>query len=83
MMNNKRPSQVKKAIQYMETHGSITSREAFIHLGIMSFPKRICEMKNEYGILVGYVWESGVDEEGNKWRAKRYHIVAKPKEVGA
>ena len=82
MMNNKRPSQVKKAIQYMEIHGSITSREAFIELGIMSFPKRICEMR-EYGIITGYTWESGVNEDGTPWRAKRYHIVAKPEEVTA
>lgn len=82
MMNNKRPSQVKKAIEYMEIHGSITSREAFIHLGIMSFPKRICEMR-EYGVIVGYVWESGVNDDGTVWRAKRYHIVAKPEEVTA
>ena len=81
MENNKRPSQVKKAIEYMEVHGSITSREAFIKLGIMSLPKRICEMKNEHGICIGYVWESGVNEDGTHWRAKRYHIIAKPKEV--
>lgn len=80
MENNKRPSQVKKAIAYLQAHGSITSREAFIKLGIMSFPKRICEMK-EYGIIVGYTWESGVTDDGQPWRAKRYHIVAMPDEV--
>ena len=82
MENNKRPAQVDKAIRYMQTKGSITSREAFIELGIMSFPKRICEMK-KYGYLVGYEWESGVDENGNKWRSKRYYIIASPEEVTA
>ena len=80
MENNKRPSQVKKAIAYMQVHGSITSREAFIKLGIMSFHKRICEMR-EYGIITGYKWESGVTEEGQPYRVKRYHIVAMPEEV--
>lgn len=81
MENNKRPSQVKKAIAYMQVHGSITSREAFIKLGIMSFPKRICEMQNEYGIVIGAKWESGVTEDGQPYRVKRYHIVAMPQEV--
>jgi hypothetical protein len=82
MENNKRPTQVKKAIDYMKLHGSITSREAFIYLGIMSFPKRICEMR-KYGIITGYVWESGMTEEGMPYRVKRYHIVAMPDEVTA
>jgi hypothetical protein len=80
MENNKRTSQVKKAIAYLQAHGSITSREAFIELGIMSFPKRICEMK-DYGVITGYVWENGVREDGSKYRVKRYHIVAMPEEV--
>lgn len=80
MENNKRPSQVKKAIAYIKEHGSITSREAFIKLRIMSFPKRICEMKN-YGYLTRAVWESGVDDEGNKFRVKRYYFIEEPKEL--
>lgn len=78
MENNKRPSQVKKAIEYIKEHGSITSREAFIKLRIMSFPKRICEMKN-YGYLTKSVWESGIDDEGNKFRVKRYYFIEEPK----
>ena len=82
MENNKRPSQVKKAIAYMQVHGSITSREAFIKLGIMSFPKRIQEMK-EYGVILGETWEEFEKEDGTKGRSKRWHIVAMPDEVTA
>lgn len=82
MENNKRPSQVKKAIAYMLKFGSISSKEAYEKLHIMSFPKRICEMK-DHGIITGYVWESGESEDGTKWRAKRWHIVAMPEEVTA
>ena len=81
MENNKRPTQVKQAIQYMQIHGSISSREAFL-LGIMSFPKRIQEMK-ESGILLGETWESFERDDGSKGRSKRWHIIAMPDEVGA
>lgn len=45
MENNKRPTQAKMALEYMKEHGSITSLEAIQELGIMSFPKRICELE--------------------------------------
>ena len=82
MENNKRTSQVKKAIAYLQAHGSISSREAFICLGIMSFPKRIQEMK-EYGIILGETWEEFKKDDGTRGRAKRWHIVAMPEEVTA
>jgi hypothetical protein len=82
MESNKRPTQVKKAIDYMLVNGSISSREAFIRLGIMSFPKRIQEMK-EYGIILGETWEAFEKDDGTKGRAKRWHIIAMPEEVGA
>ena len=82
MENNKRPSQVKKAIAYLQAHGSISSREAFIKLGIMSFPKRIQEMK-EYGVILGDEWEEFVKDDGTKGRSKRWYIIAMPEEVGA
>ena len=74
MENNTRPTQVKRAIAYIKEHGSITSREAFIHLRIMSFPKRICEMA-KIGFPTTFVWESGIDDEGNKYRVKRYYLA--------
>lgn len=80
MENNKRPTQVKKTIEYIKKYGSITSREAFIKLRIMSFPKRICELK-KYGYLTKSIWESGIDDDGNKFRVKRYYLIEEPKEV--
>ena len=81
MESNKRPRQVMQAIQYMQIHGSISSREAFL-IGIMSFPKRIQEMK-EYGIILGEKWESFERDDGSKGRAKRWHIIAMPEGVTA
>ena len=80
MENNKRQTQVDRAIDYIKLHGSISSREAFIKLRIMSFPKRICEM-NKQGYLTKSVWANFVDEDGNKGRAKRYYLIGQPQGV--
>ena len=74
MENNKRPAQVDRAIEYMKVHGSITSYEAWVELGIMSFPKRINEMHKQ-GVWTTFVWEKGIDKHGRKFRAKRYYLA--------
>jgi hypothetical protein len=74
MENNKRPAQVERAIAYMREHGSISSYEAMMELGIMSFPKRVCEMHKQ-GVFTTFVWEDGIDRYGRKFRAKRYYLA--------
>jgi hypothetical protein len=74
MENNKRPAQVERAIEYLKEHGSISSYEAMMELGIMSFPKRICEMHKQ-GVFTTFKWENGFDRNGRKFRAKRYYLV--------
>lgn len=37
--------QIDKVLDYLTEHGSITTREAVIELGIMSLPKRIEELR--------------------------------------
>ena len=39
-----RKTQRESIVEYLETHESITSLEAAIHLGIMDLPKRISEL---------------------------------------
>ena len=39
-----RKTQCERIVEYLDTHESITSLEAAIHLGIMDLPKRISEM---------------------------------------
>lgn len=80
MENNKRQAQVDRAISYMREHGSLTSLEAMTKLGILSFPKRVCEMKNQ-GFYITSRWESGESAYGNKFRVKRYFLIEEPKEV--
>ncbi len=79
MENNKRQAQVERAIAYMREHGSLTSLEALTNLGILSFPKRICEMKKQ-GFYVKSQWEHGESAFGNKYRVKRYYLIEEPKE---
>ena len=80
MENNRREAQVSRAISYMREHGSLTSLEALTELGILSFPKRICEMKQQ-GFYITTKWESGESQFGNKFRVKRYYLIEEPKEV--
>ena len=39
-----RKTQRERIVEYLDTHESITSLEAAIHLGIMDLPKRISEL---------------------------------------
>jgi hypothetical protein len=79
MKNNRRQAQVDRAISYMREHGSLTSLEALTELGILSFPKRICEMKKQ-GFYIKTKWESGEGRNG-KYRVKRYFLIEEPKEI--
>lgn len=74
MENNKREVQVDRAISYMREHGSLTSYEAVMELGIMSFPKRVCEMK-ERGFYIATKWENLINRYGKKIKVKRYFLI--------
>jgi hypothetical protein len=58
----------------MRANGSITSLEALEKLGIMSFPKRICELER-MGYIVKKKTETVVNRWGNKVTVKRYSLV--------
>ena len=73
-MNNKRTLQVDAAIEYMREHGSLTSLEALTELGILSFPKRVCEIKAR-GFYIKDKWEKGVSRYGTTYRIKRYYLI--------
>ena len=45
MENNKRPTQCERIKDYLEYHGSITSLQAIMDLGILRLASRISEMK--------------------------------------
>lgn len=43
---NKRVNQAMLVLDYMKRHGSITTFDAINDLGVLSCPKRICELRN-------------------------------------
>lgn len=74
MENNKRPTQANMALEYMREHGSITSLEAITELGIMSFPKRICELE-QMGYLIKKRSEMVTNRYGKRVMVKRYSLI--------
>lgn len=76
MENNRRPNQALRTLEYMREHGSITSFEADIHLGIISFPKRILELK-KMGYYITSKFEKVENRFGEKVKAKRYFLIEK------
>ena len=74
MESNKRPTQVKMALEYMREHGSITSLEAIQELGIMSLPKRICEL-DKMGYIIKKRKEMVTNRYGKRVIVKRYSLV--------
>jgi hypothetical protein len=75
MENNKRPIQAKLALEYMKEHGSITSLEGILELGIISLPKRICELE-KMGYLIKRNTEVVVDRYGKKTQYYKQFIDA-------
>lgn len=71
---NKRPNQTNRAIEYMKENGSLTNYEALVKLGIFSFAKRICEMR-ERGYIIKTEWEKVEDRFGKEVKVKRYYLL--------
>lgn len=46
-MENSRPTQCQRVLDYMEQHGGITQFEAMLELGVMRLASRISELKKE------------------------------------
>ena len=67
-------SQCKAIIQYMEKHGSITSREAMEKLGCMRLASRISDLKKS-GVRIGSIMETGKNRFGEDSRYSRYFLV--------
>ena len=80
MGNNKRPNQAMRTLAYLREHGSITSFEADIRLGIISFPKRILELK-QMGFYITSKFEKVENRFGEMVKAKRYYLIEEPKEA--
>ncbi len=65
--------QWRLAYQYMRDVGSLTSLKALTELGIISFPKRICEMGRQ-GIKVKKERITVIDRNNEEKRVIRYSL---------
>ena len=62
-------SQNNKILEYMEEHGSITSREAMMRLNVMRLASRICDLKKK-----GYPIVTDMETSANGARYARYSL---------
>ena len=67
-------TQTEKVKEYIDTHGSITSMEAFRDLKITRLAARISDLK-QMGINIGSTTEVSVNTWGEKSRYARYYII--------
>ena len=75
-------SQKLRILQYCDSHGSITAREAFEILEINSPRKRISEMRNSPFFDVETIWDSRVKADGTVAKFARYRIRAAKNQEG-
>lgn len=68
-----RPNQCMRIIEYMRANGKISSREAFYDLGIISFTKRISELRR-MGYKITDEWDNVQNRYGEWCRIKRYKL---------
>ena len=64
-------TQCEAIIKYIRDFGSITTRDAFLDLGIESLHRRMSDLK-EGGYKFGFCWEIGKNRYGKKVKWKRY-----------
>ena len=74
-MNKASKAQWWNAYLYMKEHGALTSLTALTELGIISFPKRICEMEKR-GIKIERRRISVIDRNGDVKQVNEYSLGA-------
>ena len=67
-------AQWQEAYEYMKNEGSLTSLTALTKLGIISFPKRICEMERR-NIKVNRKYIKVIDRNGEAKRVIEYSLA--------
>lgn len=73
MTGNSDPNQCALILDYLQKHGSITQREATIHLCVGRLPSRVFEMR-QMGIPIYGKMETGKNAMGKTCRYKRYFL---------
>ena len=66
-------TQKQRILNYMKRHGSITARDAFIHLGITKLATRVSEMSSD-GIEFEKEWIKGKNRWGEPEKHMKYTL---------
>ena len=66
--------QLKTILKHLNTTGSITNREAIVEYNIMSLPRRINDLEQDYGIQFHREMKS---HPVTRQRYTRYHLLTK------
>jgi len=66
-------NQKDRLLQYLEKHGTITTLESVMQLGIMDPQHYIMELRNENYNITDQ-WINGTNRVGRKIRYKRYRL---------
>ena len=69
---SKRLTQEDRVLKYIKDFGSISSRDAFLDLGVTRLSAIIFNIKRDY--YVDYKWEYTKNRYGDKVKYKRYFI---------
>lgn len=72
-MNNSKPSQANRILDYIHRFGSISTMEAFMDLGVTRLGARIYELEKR-GIQIEHKMETGINRLGEKTHFTRYSI---------
>ena len=67
-------NQRTRVLNYMREFGSITSKDAFVDLGIMDLPKRISELRQS-GVEINGTPESAKNRYGANVTYMRYSLA--------
>lgn len=65
-------TQVEKVVDYIDKHGSITSLEAYVELGITQLGARIWELENRGGYRIKHEPKTVTNRNGDKIRDIAY-----------
>lgn len=72
-MENSRPTQTQRVLQYIEDFGSITQFEALQDLGVMRLASRVSELKKDGYPITGKM-ATVYNRYGEKCSVKRYSL---------
>lgn len=68
-------SQCERVISYIREHGSITTMDAFMDLGVTRLASRISELRRNQGYVFRQEYEHGKNRFGQQVHYMRYSLI--------